>query len=120
MGAPTIATGTTANGTAFFATLQPLTAAGTASKGVVSNLAVTLSDVGVTAATAKTSASDVPYVEFDPAAVGTAVATFTSTVTDPVGTVSNLTVTANVVVTAAATDVLTASLSVLFSATVPA
>lgn len=120
MSAP-IATGTTNDGSPIFATIQPLQTNGSNSKGVVSNLAVTLSDTTVVTATVKASATSIPYVEFDTLGkIGTTVATFTSTVTDPSGVVSTFTITANVTVIAGPGDVLTTSVEVLFSSVVPA
>lgn len=119
MSAP-IATGTTNNGKALFATLQAIQASGANSNGVVSNLAVSLSDVSITTVAVKTSTTGIQYAEFDPLKVGTSIATVTLTVTDPDGTEQNFTVTANVVVIPGANDTLTASVEVLFSSTVPA
>jgi hypothetical protein len=120
MAAPT-ATGTTNNGNPLFATIQPVQADGANSNGVVSNLAVTLSDTTIVTATVKTSASGVQYVEFDTLAVGTVTATFTCTVTDPgVATPSTFTQTATITVTAGTPTVLTAAINILFSSTVPA
>lgn len=119
MSAP-ISTGTTNNGKALFGIIQPLQTSGANSNGVVSNLAVTLSDVSITTVTVKTSASGIQYAEFDPLKVGTAVATVTLTVTDPDGAKQDFTVTANIVVIPGVNDTLTASVEVLFSSTVPA
>jgi hypothetical protein len=121
MAAPTV-TGTTNNGNPLFATIQPVQASGADSNGVVSNLAVTLSDTTIVTATIKTSASGVQYVEFDTLAVGTITATFTCTVTDPGVTAAPLTFTqtATITVTAGASPVLTAAINILFSSTVPA
>jgi hypothetical protein len=117
MAAPS--TGTTNNGTPLFATIQPLQASGANSNGVVSNLAVTLTGTAATAAVS-TSASGVSFVTFTTVAIGSVTAVFTATVTDPDGTVTAFTTAATVTVTAGAGDVLTASIEVLFSSTVPA
>lgn len=120
MSAP-IATGTTNDGRPIYATLQGLQSNGSDSNGVVSNLAVTLSDTTVVTTTVKTSASGIQYVEFDTLGkLASTTATFTCTVTDPTGPVANFTATATVTVTAGPGDVVTTSVEVLFSSSVPA
>lgn len=108
------------NGSPLFATIQPVQASGANSNGIVSNLAATLSDTSVAAATVKTSASGVSYIDFTTIKVGTVTVTVTATVTDTDGTVSNLTVVASVVVIPGANDTLTTSINILFSSVVPA
>lgn len=121
MAAPTSPIGTTTNGTPLFAILQPLQSTGANSNGVVSAASFTLADTSVVGVTSQgASASGVVFAQLTPLKIGSTILTATCTVTDPDGTVNTFTATANVVVTAAAGDVLTASITILFSATQPA
>lgn len=99
-------------------TITPELASGAASKGVLSNVTATSSDL--TIFTPSTDSNNVITLNAQAAATATGTLTVAATVTDPDGVASNLTVVATITVTVDVSGERTVSLGLAFTTVTPA